>query len=115
MRSSVRTVVNRFNRCVMAVQDSPRLGRLVNRRMTVVTYSGRRSGREFSMPVAYFRRPGGIRIDVMMPDAKNWWRNFTDDGGSLTVRLDGEIRTGHAVARRAGKSRVEVQVDLENP
>lgn len=112
MHSSVRTAVNRFNRCVVSWQESPRVGKLVSRRMTVVTYTGRKSGREFSIPVAYFRRPGGVRIDVMMPDAKNWWRNFTGDGGPLSVRLDGEVKTGHAIARRTGKSRVEVTVTL---
>lgn len=112
MHSSVKTAVNRFNKCVVAWQDSPRLGKLVRRRMTVVTYAGRRSGREFSIPVAYFRQPTGVRIDVMMPDAKNWWRNFTGDGGPLSLRLDDTIRTGHAVAHRTPNGRVQVNVDL---
>ncbi len=112
MHSSVKPFVDRFNRCAVALQDSPRVGRLVGRRMTVVAYSGRRSGREFSIPVAYFRQPGGVRIDVMMPDAKNWWRNFTGAGGPLSLRLDGTIVSGHAVAQRTAKGRVEVTVTL---
>lgn len=111
MRSSIQPLVNRVNKCVVAWQDSPRAGRFVRRRMTVVTYAGRRSGRRFSIPVAYTRQPGGVRIDVMMPDAKNWWRNFTGDGGPLSLRLDDTDVTGHAVAHRHG-GRVRVHVTL---
>ncbi|MEV6349114.1 hypothetical protein [Actinoplanes sp. NPDC051851] len=108
MNSALRTAVGGFNRIVVKLQVLP----WMRRRMTVVTYVGRRSGREFSTPVAYFRTDSGVRIDVMMPDAKNWWRNFTGAGGPLTVRLDGADRTGHAVAERSGKRRVTVSVHL---
>jgi hypothetical protein len=110
MNNAVRVVVDRFNACAVALQDSPRFGGLVRRRMTVVSYVGRRSGKRFSTPVAYFRTGDGVRIDVMMPDAKNWWRNFTGEGGELTVRLDGAERTGHATARRLNDRRAEVNV-----
>ncbi len=103
--------VDRFNSCVVGLQNSPRWGRLVNRRMTVVTYTGRRSGTEFSIPVAYRRTADGVTIEVMMPDAKNWWRNFLDEGGPIGLRLDDVVRTGHATARRDGK-RVLVTVRL---
>lgn len=115
MNSAVRATVNRFNNCVVSLQNSPRFGRLVRQRMTVVTYVGRRSGREFSTPVAYFRTDDGVRIDVMMPDAKNWWRNFTGDGGPLSVRLDDVERTGHATARRLSSRRAVVTVNLTEP
>ncbi|MEU8662656.1 hypothetical protein [Actinoplanes philippinensis] len=112
MNNAVRTVVNRFNTCVVTLQDSPRLGRLIRRRMTVVSYVGRRSGRRFSTPVTYFRTADGVRIDVMMPDSKNWWRNFTGDGGPLTVRLDDAERTGHATATRLNSRKAVVNVRL---
>lgn len=51
-----------------------------------------------------------------MPDAKQWWRNFLGDGGQLTlVGLDGQDRTGHAVAVRDGRGRVTVSVQLDTP
>jgi hypothetical protein len=37
MNNAVRVVVDRFNACAVALQDSPRFGGLVRRRMTVVT------------------------------------------------------------------------------
>jgi hypothetical protein len=50
----------------------------------------------------------------MMPDAKTWWRNFTGDGGPMTLRLDGTDRHGLAVARRNERGRVSVSVHLDS-
>jgi hypothetical protein len=47
-----------------------------------------------------------------MPEAKTWWRNFLDDGGPLTLHLDGTERGGHAVAKRDEKGHVTVTVRL---
>ena len=49
----------------------------------------------------------------MTPDSKTWWRNFTEEGGPITlVGLDGADRTGHAVAHRDDRGRVTVRVRL---
>ena len=67
--------------------------------MVVIRYIGRRSGKSFETPVNYRRSGDKIVIRVMSPDSKNWWRNFTGDGGPITlVKFDGADRTGHAVA-----------------
>ena len=102
-----------FNAPVAAIANSPRLGAGLRRSVTLVTYTGRRSGRTFSIPVAYRRRDdGNIDIVANMPDAKTWWRNFLGDGAPLSVTLDGAERAGHGVAHRDDKGRVTVQVRL---
>ncbi|MGM1059934.1 hypothetical protein [Saccharothrix sp. Mg75] len=106
-------MVDGVNGRVVALWSSPRWGRYVSRYITVVTYTGRRSGRTFSTPVAYRRAGDTVAIRVVMPDAKTWWRNFTGDGGPLSLRLGGADRAGHAVARRDGKGRVTVVVRLD--
>ncbi|MER7277159.1 hypothetical protein ABT369_22205 [Dactylosporangium sp. NPDC000244] len=107
--------VRRVNACVLRLRDSPRLGRVVRRRLTVVTYTGRRSGKTFSTPVAYRRSGDTVTIGVQLPDAKAWWRNFLGAGGPILLHLDGEDRPGHAVSRRDDKGRVTVTVTLEHP
>nr|CEL13614.1 FIG00828063: hypothetical protein [Kibdelosporangium sp. MJ126-NF4] len=107
----VRQVVNRVNSCVVGLRSSRRVGPVVSKFFTVVTYQGRRSGRTFSTPVGYRRTGDVVRIGVVMPDAKKWWRNFTGDGGPIMLDVDGG-RTGHAVARRVRSGRVEVTVHL---
>lgn len=101
-----------FNAPVAALAASPRFGGLIRRNITMITYTGRRSGRTFSIPVAYRRSGDEIEIAVNMPDAKTWWRNFLGDGAPLTLRLDGTQRTGHAVAERDENGRVTVTVRL---
>jgi hypothetical protein len=78
----------------------------------MLTYTGRRSGRTFSIPVGYRRSGDEINIAVSMPDAKTWWRNFLGDGGPVTLRLDGTERPGQAVAQRDEEGRVTVTVRL---
>jgi hypothetical protein len=101
-----------FNAPVAAVANSRRFGGLLNRNITLLSYTGRRSGRRFSIPVAYRRAVDEVIISVNMPEAKTWWRNFLGAGGTLTLRLDETERTGHAVAQRDEKGRVTVSVRL---
>lgn len=101
-----------FNAPVAAIANSPRLGARLRRSVTMVTYTGRRSGRRFSIPVGYHRRGDEIDIAANLPDAKTWWRNFVGDGAPMSLTLDGVERTGHAVAHRDDKGRVTVHVRL---
>ncbi|ASW54538.1 hypothetical protein [Plantactinospora sp. KBS50] len=105
----LRSAIGRFNGYFASFQSSP----WWQRRFTVITYTGRRSGRTFSTPVAYRRAGNTVTIGVQMPDAKNWWRNFLD-GGPITLLLDGAHRTGHAVSRRDDRGRVTVSVQLDD-
>jgi hypothetical protein len=99
---------------VAALANSPRFGRFVGRNITMITYTGRRSGSTFSIPVAYRRSGDEIEITPNMPDAKTWWRNFLGDGAPLTLSLDGTQRPGHAVAQRDDNGHVSVIVRLAN-
>src|ERR1700759_2769264 len=101
-----------FNAPITALAASPRFGALLRRSITTITYTGQRSGRTFSIPVAYRRRGDEIEIGANMPDAKTWWRNFLGDGASMSLNLDGLERSGHAVAHRGENGRVTVRVRL---
>ncbi|MGB9249631.1 MAG: hypothetical protein WCC28_07675 [Mycobacterium sp.] len=101
-----------FNAPIVALAASPRLGKMLRRNITLITYTGRRSGRTFSIPVAYRRRGGEIEIVPNMPDAKTWWRNFLGDGAPISLTLDGIEQSGHAVAHRDENGRVTVRVRL---
>jgi hypothetical protein len=101
-----------FNAPIVALAASPRFGALLRRSITTITYTGRRSGRTFNIPVAYRRRGDEIDIIPNMPDAKTWWRNFLGDGAPMTLTLDGIEQSGHAVAHRDQNGRVTVRVRL---
>jgi hypothetical protein len=108
-----RRMMDRVNSWVVGLRSSPRVGALVRRRVTVISYTGRRSGRRFSTPVVYRRRGDIVMIAVKFPDGKRWWRNFLGEGGPMTLELDDVERTGHAVAERDEKGRVTVTVRLD--
>ncbi|GAA3594047.1 hypothetical protein GCM10022419_091420 [Nonomuraea rosea] len=108
-----KRAVGRFNSCVVTLRSSPRWGRRIRRHLTVVTYTGRRSGGTFSTPVAFRRTGDTVTIGVQLPDAKKWWRNFLGEGGPISLELEGTDRTGHAVARRDASGRVTVTVRLD--
>ena len=102
------------NTLVTRLRASPRWGSRMSRNLTVVTYTGRRSGRTVSLPVGYQRAGSTVTIRVSRPERKTWWRNFSGDGGPLLLHLDGADRPGHAVARVDGKSQVTVTVRLHH-
>jgi hypothetical protein len=86
MRTRTRRAVDRFNACVLGLRSSPRFGKAVSRSLTVVTYTRRRSGTTFSIPVGYRRAGDVVRIGVRVPDAKGWWRNAPDQVATRRAR-----------------------------
>ncbi len=107
-------LVSAVNSGVAKLIDAPLFGSVVRRNTVRISYVGRRSGKTFTTPVSYRRVGDEIVIRVMLPDAKNWWRNFLDGGGPITLQLNGADQTGHAVARRDEQGRVTVTVNLDD-
>ncbi len=102
------------NRAFVGLMNAPGIGAIIRRGLVVIRYTGRRSGRTFETPVGYRRSGNTVRINIVGPDSKNWWRNFLGDGGAITLlNLDGRDRNGHAVADRDEKGSVAVTVTLD--
>jgi hypothetical protein len=108
----IRRLVNGFNRGLDGLRTSRLLSPLLGRYLTAVSYTGRRTGRTFRTPVGYRRTGDVVTIHVMLANAKKWWRNFTGEGGPITLELPEGDRTGHAVAERTGPNQVTVTVRL---
>lgn len=105
-------LVGVVNRLFVGLLGAPVLGRFARRGLTRIRYVGRRSGRTVETPVGYRRAGDEIVINVLAPDKKVWCRNFTGDGGPITLLdVDGG-RAGYAVAHRDARGRVEVRVRL---
>ncbi|QZT65172.1 hypothetical protein [Mycolicibacterium austroafricanum] len=106
-------LVGMFNAGAERLIDAPVVGPLIRRSTVVIRYTGRRSGQTFQTPVSYRKSGEVVVIRVMTPDKKTWWRNFTGDGGPITLmNFDGTDRAGHAVAERDDRGRVTVTVRL---
>ncbi len=70
-------IMTRVNPLIVAILRSPLHG-LMSSGLLVLTVTGRRTGRQYSIPVGYQR--DGERFIVLVSKArrKNWWRNYID-------------------------------------
>ncbi|AZG44456.1 nitroreductase/quinone reductase family protein [Gordonia insulae] len=102
------------NRVVTPLLNLPGVRSLASSSMTVLHYTGRKSGKRFELPVSYRRDGDTVVVGVAMPDKKSWWRNFSGDGAPISLTLDGASRSGHAVSHRDDKGRVHVRIALDS-
>jgi len=102
-----------FNSMVMAAAGLPVIGNRIRNYVAPITYTGRKSGRTITLPISYRRSGDSVTIGVAMPDEKSWWRNFLGAGAPMSIQLDDKGRTGHAVATRDERGRVEVVLQLD--
>lgn len=112
LSSSILRFAGPFNSVIMAAADLPVIGSRIRSYVAPITYVGRKSGRVITLPVSYRISGDTVKIGVAMPDEKSWWRNFLGDGAPLSIQFD-EERTGHAVAHRDDRGRVEVILQLD--
>lgn len=102
-----------FNeRVMLPLLDSP-VGAALGASTAVVSYTGRRSGKQVTLPVMYRRKGDIVVIGVTMPSAKTWWRNFRGEGARMRLDLGGEVREAHAIAVERDNGAVRVRAVLD--
>ena len=80
-----------MNGLIKALLRSP-IHFVASKGLMVVQWSGRKSGRRFSIPVGY--QPAGDDVIVMLSkrDEKNWWLNF-ESPWPADLWIQGRLRT----------------------
>jgi deazaflavin-dependent oxidoreductase (nitroreductase family) len=63
--------------------------------LMLITYRGRRSGTEYTLPVGYHHDGEAVTVLVGRAADKAWWRNLRG-GAPVTLRLRGDTIGGHA-------------------
>jgi hypothetical protein len=111
--NTFQKIAGAANKVVIAAMKAPVLDKITGKSMVMLTYTGRKSGKSFTLPVGYKKKGDELLIGVALPDQKNWWRNFSGEGGPITVKLRGVERTGRAVSRRNERGQVLVTVTLD--
>jgi deazaflavin-dependent oxidoreductase (nitroreductase family) len=85
---------NKLNNPFMkALLRSPLHG-VVSRSFMVITFTGRKSGREYSTPVQYALR--GNMVYLVTSQGYTWWKNLRG-GADVCVHVRGRSLRGHAV------------------
>lgn len=81
-----------INPLMTALLRSPLHG-LVSDSLLLITFTGRRSGREYTTPVGYDEVDGTLYVTSQTD--RVWWKNLRG-GADVTVRIRGEEHRGHA-------------------
>ena len=109
----INQTVNRFTRPLLR---SPAHG-VLSDKLLLLTFTGRKTGRRFSIPMNYTEQGDKILLVPQSPERKTWWRNLRGEGAPVRVRLRGTDRTGWAVAtgderdRRADRAHARSEPD----
>ena len=82
-----------MNRSMTVMLKTPGLQRLVGKSTALLTFIGRKSGNDISMPVSYVEI--GDRILISGHRTRQWWRNLVVNP-SVELRLAGKVRLGTA-------------------
>jgi hypothetical protein len=102
-------VMQRLNPAVAWLLRSP-LSPLLGWGLMLVTVTGRRSGRVYTIPVGYQRDGDAIVVLVSKPSRKQWWRNYRDRR-PIDVWLCGRAAHGHAVVVAPGSSAFRAAIE----
>jgi deazaflavin-dependent oxidoreductase (nitroreductase family) len=117
--------VLRFVNPVLVALLRSGLHRLASKNLMLLTVTGRKSGRSYTMPVTRHEQPDG----TLVVSAAGGWRHNLRDGGDVRVTLDGRERTAHVrleedpvratevfkgLLERAGTRAVGVKVNVEH-
>ena len=102
----VRVLVNRL---VTTILRSP-LHRLRSNRLLLLTFTGRKSGKEFTTPLRYVQQGETLQLIVVYP----WWKNLVEQA-AVRVLLRGQVRTGIAevLPEEAGEVVVKIHLNGE--
>lgn len=82
------------NPLVRLILKSP-LHAILSSSVLLLTYRGRKSGKEYSLPVEYAQDGDLLTILPGMPENKTWWRNLRG-GAQVGLVLRGERVSGNA-------------------
>jgi hypothetical protein len=84
----------RFNPVCTKILRSP-FHWLLSPALVLITVTGRKTGRRYTIPVAYHEMADAIVIPIGEAPRKVWWRNYRTPG-PIELRLRGRCLTGTA-------------------
>lgn len=70
--------------------------RIASANLCLLTYHGRKTGRELTTPLSYVRDGDCVRL--LSSRKTRWWRNFVGEAAPVTVEIAGERFDGEAIS-----------------
>jgi len=93
-----------LNKVVKVMLRTPGLQRLLGKALMLLTFTGRRTGRQYTIPVSYARV--GSHVLTVTKVFRHWWKNF-ETHPDVQVRLAGKAYSARAIAGVGDESRFE--------
>lgn len=93
-----------LNSAMKVMLRTPGLQRLMGKALMLLTFTGRRTGREYTIPVSYARV--GDHVLTVTKVFRHWWKNF-ETTPEVRVRLAGKVYSGTATSGIGDESRFE--------
>lgn len=90
-----RTPPKWLNWMMLRMLRTPGLQRWIGEGVALLTFTGRRSGRRYTIPISYAR--DGTRVTALTKKTRSWWRNFADEP-NVELRLAGATFSATATA-----------------
>jgi deazaflavin-dependent oxidoreductase (nitroreductase family) len=110
--NSPMTFMNKFvNPMVRLILRSPLHG-LMSGSLLIISCCGRKTGREYSLPVQYAQAGNIIYIVPGMPGQKTWWRNLIE-AAPVKLTLRGKRLEGNAVVLKPEAEADEIMAGFD--
>jgi hypothetical protein len=90
---------------------TPGLQAMVGQGVALLTFTGRKTGRTYTIPVSYHR--GEDTVTVVTKTVRNWWRNFSSPH-EVQLRLAGRNYRGMAEVKTGEAEMLEFMMDYLN-
>jgi hypothetical protein len=104
--AELSTRINPIVRAVLRSRAHP----LLSRGLMLITVTGRKTGRTYTIPVGYLTMDDAILILVSEPSRKTWWRNYLEPG-PIGLRLRGRELHGTAFVLPPGSAELRARAD----
>jgi F420H(2)-dependent quinone reductase len=88
-----------LNPIIIPILRSP-LHWLLSGGLMLITVTGRKSGRRYTIPVGYHQAADALIVMVGEAPTKTWWRNYRE-AGPIELRVRGRQLQGRALVLRA--------------
>jgi deazaflavin-dependent oxidoreductase (nitroreductase family) len=110
-RNTFRFIQAVFNPLSKTILRSPLHG-VMSSKLLLITFTGRKSGKEFTTPISYVQQGDTLLLAV----GGSWWKNLRG-GATVWVRLQGKLRTAttEVVMDEAGMSEIYQIILAQNP
>lgn len=95
------------NAIVVTILRSP-WHKIRSERLLLLTFTGRKSGKEFTTPIRYVQEGETLQVTVVYP----WWKNLVG-GATVRVLLRGQMRSGTAEVLPEKDGEVVAKVHLQ--